>query len=169
MNIDNDDNYKIVTIDSAVSKYLNTSQQNFYINLDESLKGVYKLKIISLLINVNNNKFSTSPLDPIYIDLNGYKRLISKHTTEVNGNRNDLYYFESIIVESKLGLTGDTTIKNDYNTYENEYNLNPIEPQLSRITIKLFDKNNQLMSNTDINRFVMKIGLYYSNRNNIRV
>jgi len=168
--MDIENNYKIITIDSYVSKYINTSSQHFYINLDESLKGVYKLKILSILINVNNNKFSSLPLEPIYIDLNGYKRLISKHTTiESNGNRNDLYYFESVIVENQLAATGNTTIKNDYNTFENEYILNPIEPQLSRFTIKIYDKNNQLMTNTDIYRFVIKLGVYYNNRNSTRV
>jgi len=120
MDNENDCNYKIITIDSAISKYPNTSLQHFYIKLNESLKGVYKIKILSLLINVNNSFFNTNPLDPIYIDLNGYKRLISKHTTEIDGNRNDLYYFESIIVESLLGSSGNTTVKNEYNTYENE-------------------------------------------------
>ena len=121
MDNDIDSEYKVITIDSSASAYITQSVQNFYIRLDESLKGVYKIKILSILINVNNNKFSTSPLDPVYIDLNGYRRLISKHNTIVNGNRNDLYYFESIIVESQLGVTGNTTIKNDYNTYENTF------------------------------------------------
>jgi hypothetical protein len=164
MDYDNECNYKIVTIDSAVCKYLNTSVQNFYLNLDESLKGVHKLKILSLLINVDNSSFSTTALEPIYIDLNNYERLISK-----NENHNNLYYFESIIIESALTGVGNTTIKNDYNTYENEYNLNPIEPQLSRFSVKLYNKNNQLMTNTQVKRFVMKIAVYYNNRNNTRV
>jgi hypothetical protein len=167
--MDNDYNYKILTIDSLVSKYQNTLLQDFNINLNESLKGVYKIKILSILINVNNNKFSSYPLEPIYIDLNGYKRLISKDTLVLNENRNDLYYFESIIVENQLASTGNTTIKNDYNTFENEYILNPIEPQLSRFTIKIYDKNNQLMTNTDINRFVIKLGIYYNNKNTTRI
>jgi hypothetical protein len=164
MDNDNECNYKIVTIDSAVCKYSNTTLQNFYIQLDESLKGVYKIKILSLLINVDNSSFSTIALEPIYIDLNNYERLISK-----NENHNNLYYFESIIIESALSGLGNTTIKNDYNTYENEYILNPIVPQLSRFTIKLYNKNNQLMTNTQIKRFVMKIAVYYNNRNNMRI
>ncbi len=168
MNIDYD--YKIINIDSTNSIFPNNSICNFYIDLDEPLRNVYKINIITMLLNIPNNSTLNNNLESIYIDLNNYKRLISKEYTEINGNKNNLYAFDSLIIEKNDTTSGgNSTIKNDYNTNDSIYYLNPIEPQLKRFNIRLFDKNNLIIDSNKINRFVMKIGIYYNNKKTNRI
>jgi hypothetical protein len=157
-----EEDYKIITIDSlnAINNISNT--YDFYMNLDEPLRNVYKINVISILIDIPQIASTFfSPLDPIYININDYNRLISKK------NNNNLYYFDSIIIENLI--TSRITVKNDYNTTDNKFYLNPIEPQLTRFNIRLFDKNNQLITITNINRIVIKLGIYYNNKKYTRV
>lgn len=153
-------NYKIITIDSSRSIYSQANTHNFYINLDEPLRNVYKINIITILADVPQTA-SFQALDPINIRLNDYKRLISKK------DGNNLYYFDSIIVENSI--SSRTTVKNDYNTTDNVYYLNPLEPQLSRFELTLYDKNNDILTSSNITRFIIKLGVYYSNKKTTRI
>lgn len=153
-------NYKIITIDSSKSIYNIANTHNFYINLDEPLRNVYKINIITILGDVPQST-TLQVLDPINIRLNDYKRLISKK------DGFNLYYFDSIIVENTI--SSRTTIKNDYNTTDNVYYLNPLEPQLSRFEITLYDKDNNLLTTSTISRFIIKLGVYYSNKKTTRI
>ena len=125
-----------------------------------SLKRILQINIITILADVPQTA-SFQPLDPINIRLNDYKRLISKK------DENNLYYFDSIIVENSI--SSRTTIKNDYNTTDNVYYLNPLEPQLSRFELTLYDKNNDVLTTSNITRFIIKIGVYYSNKKTTRI
>lgn len=185
-----DCDYKIIVIDSSVSKFVNNGLCEFYIDLDEPLRNVYKIKIITILANIYNSSVKlNNDLESIYIDLNNYNRLISKKLgTQINTYKTkegdnivtrisevekyfNLYYFDSLIIESKNPSdTGYTTIKNDYNNADIEYFINPIEPQLNKFTIRLFDKTNNLLNtSSDIKRFIMKLGIYYNNRKTTRL
>ena len=130
--------YKIITIDSASSTYIDNTKQNFYINLDEPLRNVYKINIILAMINISQTSPLNVSLEPIYINLNDYQRLIAKY------NNNNIYYFESIIMENSI-TSGTISIKNDFNSNDTIYYLNPIEPQLKRFQISLCDKENNLI------------------------
>jgi len=155
-----EEDYKIITIDTSNVNYNIANTYDFYMNLDEPLRNVYKINVITILADVPQTA-SFAPLDPIYINLNEYNRLISKKAS------NNLYYFDSIIVENVISTR--TTIKNDYNTTDNIYYLNPIEPQLIRFNIRIYDKNNQIITTTNINRIIMKLGVYYNNKKYTRV
>ncbi len=154
--------YKIITIDSSSSIYIDNTKQNFYINLDEPLRNVYKINIILAMINISQSSPLNISLEPIYINLNDYQRLIAKY------NNNNIYYFESIIMENSIS-SGTISIKNDFNSNDTIYYLNPIEPQLKRFQIRLYDKENNLIPKSNINKFVMKLGIYYNNRKSTRV
>ena len=154
--------YKIITIDSASSTYIDNTKQNFYINLDEPLRNVYKINIILTMINISQTSPLNVSLEPIYINLNDYQRLIAKY------NNNNIYYFESIIMENSI-TSGTISIKNDFNSNDTIYYLNPIEPQLKRFQISLYDKENNLIPKANINKFVMKLGIYYNNRKTTRI
>jgi hypothetical protein len=155
-----DDDYKIITIDSSYNNFINSNIYDFYMNLDEPLRNVYKINIITILADIPSPS-SFNPLDPIYININEYNRLISKK------DNNNLYYFDSLIVENLI--TSRITIKNDYNTNDNVYHLNPLEPQLKRFNIRLYDKNNELIQKSNINRIIIKLGIYYNNKKDTRV
>ena len=81
-----DCDYKIIVIDSTVSKFVNNGLCEFYIDLDEPLRNVYKIKIITILANIYNSSVKlNNDLESIYIDLNNYNRLISKKLgTQIN-------------------------------------------------------------------------------------
>lgn len=164
--------YKIITIDSDYSYYLNSNYCDFYINLDEPLRNVYKLNLITILLNIPNNSSLKTPLNQININLNNYNRLISKNNTIIDNKRSNINVFDSIIVENQIidnTASNNTTIKNDYNTSDSIFYLNPLEPQLIRFSIKLTDKNNNIILKNDINRFLMKIGVYYNNMKTTRI
>jgi len=172
-----DCDYKIIAIDSITCSYPNSSICEFYIDLDEPLRNVIRINIITLLLNLNNNSTFISAdssnngnLESIYVDLNNYNRLISKGGIDASGIRNNIYFFDSLIIE-KADTTagGNMTIKNDYNTTDAKYYLNPIEPQLKRFRVRLFNKNNIILSTSAINRFIMKLGVYYNNKKSTRL
>lgn len=170
-----DCDYKIITIDSLASTS-NANLCQYYIDLDEPLRNVVRINIITMLLNINNNSSiitsggSSGNLESIYVDLNNYNRLISKGGIDSTGKRSNIYFFDSLIVE-KADTTsgGNMTIKNDYNTTDSKYYLNPIEPQLKRFTVRLFNKNNVIIDASAINRFIMKIGVYYNNKKSTRL
>lgn len=168
-----DFDHKIIAIDSSNCTFTSDGTCNFYMNLDTPLRNVYKIKIITILINIQNSNVTyNNNLESIYIDLNNYKRLIANSSVELNGKRNNIYYFDSLIIESAVasGVSATSTIKNDYNNADIEYYLNPIEPQLTRFTVRLFDNNNNLITQANtINRFVMKLGIYYNNKKTTRI
>jgi len=155
-----EEDYKIITIDSLYVKYFTTNIYDFYMSLDEPLRNVYKINVITILADVPQSSFFL-PLDPIYVNINEYNRLISKK------DNNNIYYFDSLIIENTI--SSRTTIKNDYNSNDNTFYLNPLEPQLNRFNIRLFDKNNQLITKDNINRIVIKLGVYYNNKKYTRV
>jgi len=159
-----EDDYKIIIIDSSNAVFNIANTFDFYVNLDEPLRNVYKINIITILADIpqaSSNFYS--PLDSIYVNINDYNRLISKK------DNNNLYYFDSIIIENSINSR--ITIKNDYNTTDNIniYHLNPVEPQLKRFNIRILDKNNTKITNTNINRILIKLGVYYNNKKNNRV
>jgi len=176
MDLTIDSDHKIIVIDSSVCFFPNGDLCEFYIDLDEPLRNVYKLKIITILANIKTSSNINSDLESIYIDINNYNRLISKaiesKTIENKTivNRFNIYYFDSLIMESKAATGENFTIKNDYNNADIEYFINPIEPQLKRFNIRLFDKNNQILKKSlDINKFIIKLGVYYNNRKTTRL
>jgi hypothetical protein len=159
-----EDDYKIIIIDSSNAVFNIANTFDFYVNLDEPLRNVYKINIITILADIpqaSSNFYS--PLDSIYVNINDYNRLISKK------DNNNLYYFDSIIIENTI--SSRITIKNDYNTTDNinVYYLNPVEPQLKRFNIRILDKNNTKITNTNINRILIKLGVYYNNKKNNRI
>lgn len=166
-----DCDYKIICMDSSNCSYQNNTICDFYIDLDEPLRNVFKINVIIILLNIPNSSSINNNLETINIDLNNYRRLISKNSSlSVDGNRNNLYYFDNLIIE-KADTTsgGNSTIKNDYNSAVTMYNLNPLEPQLKRFNVRLFDKNDLIIAKSKINNFIIKLGVYYNNKKTTRL
>jgi len=166
-----DYDHKIIVIDSDTAVFPNSSLCDFYIDLDEPFRNVYKIKVITILLNVSNSFQTDAPinknLESIYIDLNNYTRLITKSSNKID----NMYYFDSLIIETANNNgNGTSTIKNDYNNANIEYLLNPIELQLKRFRIRLLDKTNNLIVKGDFfKRYVMKISVYYNNKKTNRL
>ena len=165
----NSSDYKIILIDSSNVFYTNNNSDNydFYINLNEPLKDVYKIKILydAVSFTTETLKTNTLNLDNIYINLNDYDRVRSCLINPTTNTITNLQYFDSIMIDKnkvKLNLGfDDTTMFNDFNENEGDYYLNPVVSQFNRINIQLRNKNNVLITKTLINRFVMKLCVYY--------
>ena len=53
--MDIEEDYKIIVIDSTNSTQPDTTICDFYIDLDEPLRNVFKINIITYLVNIPNN------------------------------------------------------------------------------------------------------------------
>jgi hypothetical protein len=164
--------YKIIHIDSSTATYNSSTTHDFYVSLAEPLRNVFKINIITSLVNIPNSATTlNASLEPIYIDFNNYNRLISNYSKTINGiiYKNEMKFFDSIIIENVLSQATGNIYKNDYNSSDSIYYLNPIEPQFNRINIRLIDKNNDVIPTVNITKFIMKIGVYYNNKKTTRI
>jgi hypothetical protein len=160
--------YKIIIIDTENVKYNgNSNNFDFYVNLSEPLRDVYKLKILYDAFSLPTSNLTditkTKNLDNIYINLNDYDRV---RTTI--GDNNSISYFDSIMIDlnkikNNEGVS-ETTMYNDFNENEGDYYLNPVVSQFNRIDIRLLNKNNTIIKKDYINRFVMKLCIYYNKK-----
>jgi hypothetical protein len=166
--------YKIITIDSDSSIFKDATICDFYIKLDDPLRNVFKINLITMSLAINNTSSlisaTTNILDPIYVNLNNYNRLIAFSTQKINNNFITINAFDSFTHEKELvANTTVTSLKNEYIHADTFYLLNPIDPQLTRFNVKLMDKTNSIIDKSKINRFVMKIGVYYDNKKTTRI
>jgi hypothetical protein len=162
--------YKIIIVDTDNVIYNggNSNIYSFHLNLIEPLKDAYKIKLLYDAIslptsNLNGQGTTIKNLDSIFINCNDYDRV---RTTI--GNNNNIAYFDSIMIDlnkikNNTG-TDKTTMYNDFNENEGDYYLNPIASQFKRIDIQLLDKNNNILTKNNIDRFVMKLCIYYNNK-----
>jgi hypothetical protein len=158
--------YKIIIIDTNNVIYNgNSNIFNFYLNLPEPLKDVYKIKLLYNALSINTdillNKFNN--LDSVFINCNDYDRV----RTTIGNNKN-ISYFDSVMIDMnkiKPSTGSDyTTMYNDFNENEGDFYLNPIVSLFKRIDIQLLNKNNEIITKEDINRFVMKLCIYYNKK-----
>jgi hypothetical protein len=164
--------YKIIIIDSKNVIYNDADTYDFYINLQDPIRDVYKIKVlydaVSIpTINIKDTDLTTN-LDLIYIQLNDYDRIRTSLINPLNNVINNLTYFDEIMIDvnrikSTVGIN-ETTMFNDYNDKEGDYYLNPIAAQLYKLNLKLHDKNNNIISKTYISRFIMKLCVYYNTK-----
>lgn len=166
--------YKIIIIDTQNVIYnQNNTIFDFHINMHESLRDVYKIKILYDAVSFLTSKLDTninnpSNLDTIYINLNGYDRVRSYIIDQNTQQLNYIRCFDSIMIDkNKVKINNqihDTTMFNDFNTNEGDFYLNPIASQFNRINIELRDKNNTLITKSLVDRFVMKLCVYYNTK-----
>jgi len=161
--------YKIILIDSSNANFTSsTNNYSFYVNLTEPLRDVFQIKIIYSALSIPATALSNTSLitnlDSVFIDLNNYNRLTTV-LKKSQGITTNISYFDSIIIDTTNDSKnqGMTTLYNDFNSSENIYKVNPVAPQLTRLNFNLYDKNNNIITTSLISRFVMKIGVYYSN------
>jgi hypothetical protein len=170
--------YKIIIIDTENVLYNGDNNIfDFHIKFHESIRDVYKIKIlydavsfVTTKLNNRNENNANNPdnLDTIYINLNDYDRVRSYIIDQNTKTSNYISCFDSIMIDkNKVKINAnidDTTMFNDFNTNEGDFYLNPIESQFNRINITLRDKNNNLITKSLVNRFVMKLCVYYNTK-----
>lgn len=179
----------IVNIDSANANYNDITKYDFYIDIQEAIKNVMYIKILdnNVLLDAHGtsspdgyiNGTQITDLDPIYINLNEYDRM-----TANIGSEYAIKCFDSIIIDKSSKVveydvassSGATTARLSFSSVKdknsngfdvddpNVFIANPMIPNLIRFNIKLLDKNNNIIDNTNIERFTMKLCIYYSRK-----
>lgn len=168
--------YKIIIIDSDNVHYNgnNNNIYDFYVDILEPLRDVYKIKVLYDGLSIPNNNLTNTSLiknlDTIYISLNDYSRIKTTLLDKNNSYNNniDLSFFDSITIDlnkikNNVGVN-ETTMFNDFNVNEADFILNPIASQFNKINIQLRDKNNNLLTKSYATRFFMKLCIYYKTK-----
>lgn len=168
----------IIYIDNANAIWNSTTVENFYIDILEPIKNAMYISIIksNIILNplatLNGNAISDG--DPIYINLNEYHRI------STNINNSIVGYFEQIplnltekyqliYIQGANNIPYEYSFTNNYVTSANindshMFVLNPVEPNLKRFNIQLYDKQNKIINRSDITRFNMTICVYYNRK-----
>ena len=178
----------IVYIDSRNAKYNDNTLYDFYIDIQEPIKNVMYIKIMdtNLLLDIHGtvdpegyiNNNIILDLDPVFINLNEYDRMTANIDTEyaikcfdsitLDKSSNTLEYdvLSSIPGPSKLNFSSVKDKNNNGFDVDdpNVFIINPMDPGLKRFNIKLLDKNNNIINNDNIERFTMKLCIYYSRK-----
>lgn len=173
---------QLIHIDSSSATingtYNSSTTQDFYIDILEPLKNALSISILKANIILNPlatlNGNVINDLDPIYIDLNGYHRI----TTNIN--KSLVNYFELIPLNLTekyplIYIQGTNNVPFVYafsNNYQSSglisdshtFILNPVDPNLKRFNIKLYDKNNKIINKSDITRFTMTLCVYINRK-----
>lgn len=165
----------LIYINSSNSVYLNNTEQKFYLSLQEPIKNATYIKIIKMDVILNpTNTINSSNIidgDVVFVRVKDYDRI----TTSIGGNSFNCFDIITLNVIDK----GNTTKANDFVSFKTEYTsmssnmndannfiINPIDPNLNRFDIELYDKNGLIIQKGDIRRFSMTICVY-SNRKKI--
>ena len=115
----NTSDYKIILIDSSNVFYTNNNTNNFdfYVNINEPLKDVYKIKVLYDAVSFPTTNLHTASrpnLDNIYVNLNDYDRVRSYLIDPVTNNVTNLQYFDSIMIDTNkvksIAQFNETTI-----------------------------------------------------------
>lgn len=170
--IDSDD-----TTGNAV--FNNVSVYDFYVDILEPIRSVMYIKIIRCAIILNPNaKLNGNDIsdeDPIYIRVNDYNRCISV----IKGNVVKCFEIVNITktktytIMNNTGLSPIITDVAHYTEYPQSafdvndtsvYVMNPVEPNLKRFNIQLYDKNNNILTKDNVKLLKLTLCVYSKSR-----
>lgn len=163
----------IVYINSSNATFLNN---NFDMTFDliEPIKNAVFVMIskTEILLNPTQtiNNLAIQDGDSIFVRMKNYDRI----HTNINGNNIKCFDQITLNLSDKFGVDnvpnknilfrseyGSTVCDiNDINTYV----LNPIDPNLKKFDIQLFDKNFNIIPKDNIIKFVMVLCVYHSRK-----
>ena len=127
--------------------------------------------VIILNPNATLNGNSVVDDDPIYVRVNDYYRCLSV----IKGNSVKCFEIINISKTKTYSIRNNTSLSPAvtdvayYTEYPQSaldindtsvYVLNPVEPNLKRFNVQLYDKNNNLISKSDIKAFKMTLCIY---------
>lgn len=136
----------LIYINNTNSTFIKGTYTTKFVN---QIKDVVFIKVIRANIKIKDatpnktiNSNSIKEGDNIYIDLNNYNRLIINFP-----ENNYMSFFESIQIGNE-----DIIYKNEYSCMScnsNDVNTYPVETNLSRLDLRLYDKEGKLILNED--------------------
>ncbi len=164
----------IVYINSSNANYYNNTDFNINFSMAEPIKNAVYVMIskIELLLNptLTINGLSIEDGDPIFVAVKNYERI----HTNIGGNNVKCFDQVTLNLSDKFGGNaipnqnilfrseyGSTVCDiNDINTYV----LNPVDPNLKRFDIQLYDKNYKIIPKSNIKKFIMVLCIYHSRK-----
>lgn len=165
----------IIYLDNINAEFANPTECNFYIDIQNIIKSVLYIKILSCSIDIEPAD-GISNNDPIYVALNDYNRASSV----INGARTRFFVAVPLVftnsqncsivnsvatVQNKLIFSGNVEYKTDFDKNDaSVYVLNPMEPNLRKFNIQLYDKNNNILQRNALLNFKLTLCVYSSNK-----
>lgn len=137
----------LVYINNANSSFLKGSYITKFLN---PIKDVVFIKIIKADIKITEKTTKTINSnaivegDNVYLELNDYNRLI------INFPNSSISFFEAIQIgnENRIYKNEYSCMSGNYNDV-NTYILNPIEANLSRLELRVYDKEGNLIRDAE--------------------
>ena len=168
----------ILNISSDNATFQNATNFTFNIDLIEPLKDVCYIKILKSEVILNPSSVVDGvsrfeDTDPIYINMNDYKRISSV----IDGN--NIKYFDQILLNISEKFSNNvpnafvsfsSQVTSTFNLYDPQmFILNPIEANLKKLNFELFNKNNKTFGKTDIKKFNIVLCVYQNRKKISRV
>jgi len=171
LNNTNDYDKQVIFLDSKNGTYNDNNTFDFYIKFEEPIKNISNIKIIDASLILKSSESRTLNNDDIYyIELNEYHRTFSY----IKDRNMTFKYFDNIYYNksehnvttgelSKFKVSYPTTLLNW--TDPSLYTLNPIAHNITRFTIKIKDKNLNVLTKLSGESFNMTICVYTIKKN----
>ena len=185
---------RIIYINSSNCKYIDNTKNSFFYDLLEPIRNVMYVKLMKAEIIVNPsssiNSVAIQDGDPVFVSVNNYNRVFTtiqesvnlydtktkKSYDEIQSKNVKCFECISINISDKYG---SVNVPNKLVSFKSEYNstgcsindtnthvLDPIEPNLKRLNIDLYDKKFNILGKNDINCLNMILCIY-SNRKKV--
>ena len=168
---------QIIHLDSANGISNSANAFDFYIKFENPIKNISSVKIIEASIVLNTiettdvTSYRTLNFDDIfYIELNNYDRIFYYKNTATTFNTHK--YFEAISYNhADYHTNALSRFRNFYSLASSNwtdptiYTLNPIEQNCTRFTIKIRDKNLNILNKLVEESFKLTICVYTIKKN----
>ena len=177
MNVDlnntNEYDKQVIFLDSKNGTYNDNNSFDFYIKFEDPIKNISNVKIIDASLILKSLASRILNNDEIYyIELNDYHRTFSyinildknmtfKYFDHIYYNKSD--HNETLGKLSKFKVSYPATLSNW--TDPSLYTLNPIAHNITRFTIKIKDKDLNVLTKEDGDSFNMTICVYTIKKN----
>ena len=164
----------IVYINSSNCLFKNGTNFDITFDLQEPIRNALYITIIKTDIILNPsqsiNNLAIEDGDSIYVNLKNYSRI----RTNIDGI--NVKCFDQIIIDlsDKFGVdpppNANILFRSEYASTVGEINdinthvLNPMEPNLKRFDIQLYDKKYQPIQKNNIKRFATTLCVYHSRK-----
>ena len=164
---------KIVYINSENSKFISNTEYSFSFDLSEIIRDVVYIKILKTELGIQVNGIDNTILngvaikdgDPIYVNLNNYSRIL----TRINENTEKFFEIVNINMTEKFGNNVPNgsiiSFKNNsgtqtFNPYNSDTHIMLSDNNITRFNISLYDKNNNILKQSEVPMFSMTLCLY---------
>jgi len=160
----------INSINVPADNFIGGTNFDFFYNLEDAVRGAVYIKLlkaeVSLNPGVNINGVAVADGDPIYVSLKKYNRM----SVSILGKLLKCFEVITLNIYEKYGtgsLPGkEVPFKTEYTGIgcnpldTNTFILDPIEPNLKRIDVQLYDKNYNLIPKSLIKYFTLTLCIY---------